>query len=172
MPPQKDGNVPSSLEIACANCGTLYRVGARHPDISVLFHCLVCHEHCLYYLGRVVQLNTQVMTNGDYAARRAHVQQRFEDCALDALAEARDRLGDVININVDVDFATRIDPPSLDHFDPDEAVPDQADGPLFETPYTPQFEEAQDSVPISDAEVDAFRRSLDDPDFWRQFDDA
>ena len=179
-----NGFVPNAVEITCAGCGALYRMLTRRPDVTVLFRCVHCRQYSLFHLGHVLALDAQLMTTGPDDVRLDHIRQRMEDGVLDALADVRASLDQIINVNVDLNFAKRIYPPGLEpgprrrKTDPTTSKADPAEG----TPGPPDgqqvfrmlegFEEATKAERpdarkgITDQEVEDFRKSLDDPDFW------
>lgn len=162
----------NAVEIECAECGSLYRVLTRSPDVTVLFRCIHCRGFSLYHLGTVLALNSQIMADGPDDVRREHLRQRMEDGVLDALADVRGRLDNIINVNADVDFIKRIYPPGVEPqprsgraSTAEDAAGDPAaaeGGP----PAISGFSEAPSRDAITDDEVADFRSSLNDPNFW------
>ena len=170
--------VANAVEIECAGCGSVYRMLTRASDVTVLFRCVHCKEFSLYHLGYVVALNNQIMADGPDEVRREHLRQRMEDSVLDALADVRTRLENIINVNAEVDFAKRIYPPDLKFDRPDDST-GAAEPVDRRTPRKParpspldEFSEFKRREAITDREVADFRDSLDDPRFWDRLDSS
>ena len=175
----EDDPVANTLEIPCAGCGALYRMLTRSTDLSVLFRCVHCQEHNLHHVGRTMLLNAHIMTSGTDEKRREHVRQRMEDSVLEALADVRRRLDRLVNINVDVSFAARLDPPGL------EAVSQDGHEAPLETPAAREdergdrerpvggFADTTEPRPITDDDLRTLREALNAPgEFWNRLSGA
>lgn len=171
----------NTLEIPCAACGALYRMLTRTSDVSVLFRCVHCQEHNIHHLGRVFLLNAHIMTTGTDEDRRAHIRRRMEDGALESLADVRRSLENVVNINVEVGFAKRLDPPGLD----EAAKRAPRDMPVTEDvaedlglepdsqPAVGGFSNTTEAQPITDEDLAALRDALNSPqEFWNRLTNA
>jgi len=158
----------TTLEISCASCGSLYRATVQHPNVTLLFQCMKCNDHNLYHVGRVVLLNEQVMLREDEDTRKKHVLQRIEDCVLDALAEAGERLERLININVNVKFAKRVNLEALKGSDTQaQALGKGEESDIEEhADHDSAFARIDEEAPISDDEIADFMDTLNSPEFW------
>ncbi len=94
----------SFINMECPSCGSVYTLSVEDPNVIATFSCFECEQNCVYFAGRVLTLDKQIMESAEDGTKRQHVKEALQQYA-DALSrDALGNTGKVVNVNTPVDL--------------------------------------------------------------------